>query len=181
MRGDGRIFKPKKSRFWHIAYYGPRPDGSLGEIRESARTDDERKARTLLRRRMAHVIANREKTVRRFAPTDYIPTSSKSSLAAAQGIAGNPIWRIDSTMFAQLVGPIVYAWVRGDEVLYVGVGASGIARPFRLSHHRALRACSDDGHLLIWTCPTPVAAYQLERELILQLAPRENLTVPRDV
>ena len=54
-RGAGRIYLPKNSRRWMLAYYGPKPDGSWGEIRESSHSEKEEDAQTLLgkRRRQA--------------------------------------------------------------------------------------------------------------------------------
>lgn len=59
MRGDGRIFRRKGKdgrdlAIWHIAYWGP-VDGQIVEIRESARTSDERKARQFLKERLREV------------------------------------------------------------------------------------------------------------------------------
>ena len=59
MRGDGRIFRRKGKdgknlAIWHIAYQGP-VDGRIVEIRESAGTPDEKKARQFLRERLREV------------------------------------------------------------------------------------------------------------------------------
>ena len=47
MRGDGRIFQKKGSRFWHMAYY---VDGR--EVSESTREVTEERARRVLRKRL---------------------------------------------------------------------------------------------------------------------------------
>ena len=59
MRGDGRIFRRKGKdgkdlAIWHVAYWGP-VDGRIVEIRESAQTSDERKARQFLKERLREV------------------------------------------------------------------------------------------------------------------------------
>jgi integrase len=59
MRGDGRIFRRKGKdgenlALWHVAYWGP-VDGRVIEIRESAGTGDERKARQFLKERLREV------------------------------------------------------------------------------------------------------------------------------
>lgn len=59
MRGDGRIFRRKGKdgrdlAIWHVAYWGP-VDGRIVEIRESAKTSDERKARQFLKERLREV------------------------------------------------------------------------------------------------------------------------------
>ncbi len=59
MRGDGRIFRRKGKdgqnlAIWHVAYWGP-VDGRVIEIRESAGTGDEKKARQFLKERLREV------------------------------------------------------------------------------------------------------------------------------
>src|SRR5260370_37171632 len=56
----GRIFQNKDRMVWMIAYCGPRPDGSWGEIRESAKTRSEKKANRLLAKRLREVANHRE-------------------------------------------------------------------------------------------------------------------------
>lgn len=57
MRGEGRVYQ-RGRRCW-IAYWGYRPDGQTGEVRESAGTDREQ-ARALLKRRLREVANHRE-------------------------------------------------------------------------------------------------------------------------
>jgi len=74
-RGQGRVFLPVKKdkstgqkrqlQFWQIAYWGPKNDGTWGEIRESARTADRRVAWKLLRDRLRKT-ANHRLGVERF-------------------------------------------------------------------------------------------------------------------
>jgi integrase len=52
MRGDGRIFKPKGSTIWHTAVWIPYEHR---EWRQSTSTDNERKARAILRERLVSV------------------------------------------------------------------------------------------------------------------------------
>src|SRR5260370_4287150 len=59
-RRKGRIFQNKDRMVWMIAYCGPRPDGSWGEIRESAKTRSEKKANRLLAKRLREVANHRE-------------------------------------------------------------------------------------------------------------------------
>lgn len=54
-RGRGRVFQPKGRRVWMLAYYGPKGDGTRGEIRESSKTHDEGRARKILERKMREV------------------------------------------------------------------------------------------------------------------------------
>lgn len=71
MRGDGRIFKPirrgKETAYWHIAYYGPRKDGTFGEVRESTETADEKKAGKILKARVG-AVSNHRQGIARFVP-----------------------------------------------------------------------------------------------------------------
>jgi len=62
MRGEGRVFQ-RGLRLW-IAYWGFRPNGDSGEVRESAGTDEEA-ARELLKRRLREV-ANHREGIKRF-------------------------------------------------------------------------------------------------------------------
>jgi hypothetical protein len=51
MRGDGRIYRETTSRFWWMAYHA---HGK--EARESTKETDERKARRVLKSRLADVL-----------------------------------------------------------------------------------------------------------------------------
>jgi integrase len=56
----GRVYRPKGRDALMLAYYGPKPDGSWGQIRESAKTMDEAEARRRLAQRLRKVEAHRE-------------------------------------------------------------------------------------------------------------------------
>ncbi len=56
----GRIFQPKGRKVWMLAFYGPKPGGAWGEIRESAKTRDEEKARERLAKKLRQVENHRE-------------------------------------------------------------------------------------------------------------------------
>lgn len=56
----GRLFQNKNRKVWMIAYCGPRPDGSWGEIRESSKTRNEEAAKRVLDKRLRHVANHRE-------------------------------------------------------------------------------------------------------------------------
>lgn len=62
MRGEGRIFQ--RGRRWWIAYWGFKPNGDSGEVREPGGDTDE-EARDLLRRRLREV-ANHRDGIRKF-------------------------------------------------------------------------------------------------------------------
>jgi hypothetical protein len=64
MRGKGRVFQPPGKNFLMIAYYGPKPDGSTGEFRESAHSLDLDAAQAFLDRRRE--VANHREGLRTF-------------------------------------------------------------------------------------------------------------------
>ena len=59
-RPRGRIFRNKGRKVWMLAYCGPRPDGSWGEIRESAQTRNEQAARSALGKRLRETANHRD-------------------------------------------------------------------------------------------------------------------------
>jgi integrase len=59
------VYHRAKSSVWWVQYAGPRPDGTWGRIRESAKTVDAKKAKRLLDRRRREV-ANHRDGIRRF-------------------------------------------------------------------------------------------------------------------
>ena len=56
----GRVFQNKNRKVWMLAYCGPRPDGTWGEIRESSKTRNEETARNILAKRLRQVANHRE-------------------------------------------------------------------------------------------------------------------------
>jgi integrase len=56
----GRIFQNKGRQVWMLAYCGPRPDGTWGEIRESSQTRDEAAARKALAKRLRQAANHRD-------------------------------------------------------------------------------------------------------------------------
>lgn len=54
-KGKGRIFQPKGAKVWMLAFYGP-----SGEVRKSAHTRDEKKAREALETEIRHVQNDRD-------------------------------------------------------------------------------------------------------------------------
>src|SRR5689334_4529400 len=54
-----------RGRTWWLRYCGPRRDGTWGEIRESAETDDRKKAEKLRRERLL-ALENHKRGIRKF-------------------------------------------------------------------------------------------------------------------
>ncbi len=69
-----------------------------------------------------------------------------------------------------LRGPIVYVWIRGAEVLYVGMSTNGLVRPLGRQHEQ-LKGLEGRDTLLIWPHPKPE---HLENALIYHLRPCLN-------
>lgn len=69
--------------------------------------------------------------------------------------------------------PVVYVWRRGDRVLYVGKGASGIGRPLSPAHHRLQKLLPDDTVRILW-CRDAAEADTLEARLIEHWRPPLN-------
>ena len=65
MKGKGRIYRRPGKNSLTIAYWGPKVDGTRGEIRESAKTLDENVARKLLDERL-RAVANARDGIRAF-------------------------------------------------------------------------------------------------------------------
>jgi hypothetical protein len=86
---------------------------------------------------------------------------------------GQPLAEFDGEHVFRLRAPIVYVWLRGEKALYVGSGASGIARPFLHCHHR-LRGMLATDRLVIWACQSRSEALNLEARLVDTLRPKFN-------
>ena len=72
-----------------------------------------------------------------------------------------------------LASPIVYAWFRGREALYVGMSRYGLLRCLD-PKHGALRDMQADDELRVWTMPSIEEAVRREEELICELRPTLN-------
>lgn len=84
----------------------------------------------------------------------------------------------DARTFRELAGALVYVWLRGDQVLYVGMSRIGLGRPTSARHHRLrLEAVQDTDRMLVWPCAGEAAARALEHLLIRTLRPQLNQRV----
>ena len=89
---------------------------------------------------------------------------------------GEPLLVIEAAERARWHQPIVYAWTRGEEILYVGCSYSGIER-LLASKHEKLREFQPGDRLMIWACANPLA---MEERLIRHWRPRYNKPVGAD-
>ena len=69
--------------------------------------------------------------------------------------------------------PIIYAWVRDGEVLYIGMSIRGLERPFSRLHHRLIDMEVSD-FLFVWQCSSVKDLEALEKKLIAELKPKFN-------
>ena len=85
---------------------------------------------------------------------------------------------VSSLCFSQadiehLSSPCVYAFLRGDEVLYVGKGVNGIERPISTGHHKA-NVRKEADRILIYFFKSRKAAEDAETTLIEHFSPKYN-------
>jgi hypothetical protein len=76
--------------------------------------------------------------------------------------------------FRQMCGPIVYMFLKDNDVLYVGMSSCGLARPGSRQHHMADSARQDCDEVLIWPTKSAAAAIELESLLIAVFRPLQN-------
>lgn len=88
-------------------------------------------------------------------------------------LMGVPAQQLSGTEVRELQRPSVYAWVRGDEVLYVGSSRLGLVRAILPTHHR-LAAVEAGDMVLLWRFSSSDEAVQSEQQLIATLRPRLN-------
>lgn len=75
----------------------------------------------------------------------------------------------------QFRSPIVYAWIRGESLLYIGQSAVGIARPIDARHeHLGGEPWTEVDRLAIWRMPTAQAACHIEELTIEALRPQRS-------
>ncbi len=86
----------------------------------------------------------------------------------------NPDLKISGKRFNLMKLPCVYAWLRGDEWMYVGVSTRGISRPLAYGHH-AMSDFLDEDVLLIWRFRKEKSALDFEQELIKEKQPAKNV------
>lgn len=152
MRGDGNLIL--RGRIWYLRTY---VNGR--EYRVSTRTTSRKKALAMLAARAA-----RRAEVESFAPERRHLNAGLRALHSGS-ISGGALMALRQ--------PIVYAWLRGDQVLYVGKGEMGMYRPLHPRHHR-LRGVAADDEVRFWCCADAEEAARFELELIRKWRPSLN-------
>jgi excinuclease UvrABC nuclease subunit len=76
--------------------------------------------------------------------------------------------------FRAMCGSGVYVYMRGDSVLYVGMGRAALSRCSFHNHQQASRARKECDCVLLYPCKSEAAARTLERLLITNLQPKYN-------
>lgn len=152
-RGTGHIFRP--SRNWAISYYDPVIYGARKEYGFRSREAAERRLQEVHDRR--HV-------GRRVPPP---PEGEEARILTWLPFSAlNP---------AEAAGPIVYAWVRRDVVLYIGKSKHGLSRPFESQHGQLGKKLRPTDDVLVQVCRSPEEALKLETELLRAVSPPTNV------
>lgn len=86
---------------------------------------------------------------------------------------GCPNETVPGDVFREMRQPLVYIWVRGDQILYVGKGAS-LSRPLSRDHHLMFGVRNGDS-VLIFFRDSDDSALLLEHRMINAAKPAFNL------
>jgi hypothetical protein len=100
-------------------------------------------------------------------------TGADGSLERIQAVLGPAAFRISCTKLRRVRRHIVYAWVRGDRVLYVGMSTAGFLRPLSAGHE-VCWAFEDGDALLLWPAADRDEARRLEADAIRLVGPAYN-------
>jgi len=92
------------------------------------------------------------------------------SPAEALARLGEPLVVLEAAALRPWQQAVIYAWIRGDEVLYIGASSRGLARPIDPRHEK-LREFLPGDRLAIWPVPEP---WELEMRLIEDIKPARN-------
>ena len=88
-----------------------------------------------------------------------------------------PTAQLKGSEISRLLAPCVYGWQRGNEWLYIGFSAYGLARVFSSNHHIFSKYTMWDSDIIYLWQPVGKSADQLkslEMTLITVLEPRYN-------
>jgi hypothetical protein len=110
---------------------------------------------------------------------DWTEADAQKALAAAllNGHAESPLARysvLAGTALQEAQSPIVYMFIAGGQVKYIGASAKGLGRPFGPHHRLRGIACNDGDALLYFPAPSWSEAQQIERTLIAAIRPEWN-------
>lgn len=86
-----------------------------------------------------------------------------------------PDLRIDGATLGEILSFCVYAWRRGDRLLYVGVSGNGLARPFNHPIIGAKEEVRDSDTIDVWFFKTWAKASKFELTLIHGNNPTYNI------
>jgi hypothetical protein len=92
-------------------------------------------------------------------------------LADLSADLGAPLMVAEASDRARWQQPIVYAWIRGEAMLYIGSSYRGVERPMSAKHEK-LGGFQAGDQLIIWACADPAP---IEEALIRRWSPRYNL------
>lgn len=160
---------------WVAAIVKPISGGALQS------RNPEKVARRLLRQRTRELITGiaKPQTESEWNGHDAID----ELVSAIKHNAGVPLALLPQTNLAlplaRLRSPCVYAWIRGDVVLYIGSSANGAGRGLSALHHVVgiAEPIRPEDEMRIFRCATETEARTLERHLIRQIEPKLNQTL----
>ncbi len=145
------------------------------EVRRSASKEAGRPVRTLEEAKNALQIGlRRALTARQGLNRPLLAKDSSREIPRKiQRIIGDPDFILPGFDVVRQRAPIVYAWARGREILYVGRSRLGVARFLSENHHKVQDVRPSDV-IMAWVFRTPEEAERAEGVLVDALAPRLN-------
>ena len=90
-----------------------------------------------------------------------------------ESVLGRPGFRIACRKILETRGHLVYAWMREDKVLYVGMSGTGLLRPISATHEVCWAFAPGD-ELLLWPAKNRAEAAKMEALAIRLLGPAYN-------
>lgn len=128
------------------------------------------------RKRISHEALQDFEASHKSIPQDDPYPRAKNTPEQTAGWLLEHLGAADSTLsgaeFLRLKQPVVYAWVRDEAVLYVGMSRLGLARA--IGTHHVLSIFQETDQLLLWHFATWEEAAKAERDLILTVKPVYN-------
>lgn len=103
----------------------------------------------------------------------------KGVIAKINEVAGRKSsYRFSGRQIQEMRLPLVYAWIRGDEILYIGKSNNGLQRPIAKNHERTKDIETND-RLIVWHCLHDSEATGLEKILLVTFSPKLNRPISR--
>lgn len=171
VRGSGNVYQ--RGPHWWLRFYWMGHDVSMSARRVLGRPATSRDdALEALRRARASA-----HSASRGLSRSLLDFQAKSSVVppSLRGTVGDPDFDIQAADLMRGRGPVVYAWVRGRKVLYIGSSLLGLSRPLFEKHHRLrLSDLHPTDRLMVWRYKHGEEARAVESLLIKHARPLLN-------